>query len=95
MRLFILAALSMVLVAGSWEEVRAVASSSAQAPHTVVAVVREVDRLQKRLVLSNGTEVWATDVRQLDQLTEGSKVRIRIEVTGGRRTIYSIERLSP
>ena len=69
--------------------------STEQAPHWVVAEVREVDRVQNRLVLSDGSEVWATDVRQLDQLTEGTKVKVRIETRGGRRFIYSVERLSP
>lgn len=95
MRLFVVSALALVLVAGSGGVARAAGGHSEQAPHWVVTQVREVDRLQRRLVLSDGSEVWATDVRQLDQLTEGTKVRIRIEVTGGRRTIYSIERLSP
>ena len=70
-------------------------SSTELAPHWVVAEVREVDRIQKRLMLSDGSEVWATDVRQLDQLTEGTKVKVRIETRSGRRYIYSIEKLSP
>ena len=69
--------------------------STELAPHWVVAEVREVDRVQKRLVLSDGSEVWATDVRQLDQLTEGTKVKVRVETRSGRRFIYSIERVSP
>ena len=64
-------------------------------PNWVVADVREVDRIQKRLMLSDGSEVWATDVRQLDQLTEGTKVKVRIETRGGRGYIYSVEKLSP
>jgi hypothetical protein len=68
-------------------------SASDEPPHWVVSEVREVDRLQNRLVLTDGTEAWAIDPRQLDQLTEGSRVRVRIEITNGRRTIYSVERL--
>ncbi len=68
-------------------------SASEQPPHWVVSEVREVDRLQGRLVLANGLEAWATDPRQLDQLTEGSRVRLRFEITNGRCTIYSVERL--
>jgi len=44
-------------------------------------------------VLTDGKEVWATNPRQLDQLVEGVKVRLRYEITNGRRTIYSVERL--
>jgi hypothetical protein len=90
---FIAVALALALSVGCGPLAWAAGGSIEQAPHWLVTEVREVDRLQKRLVLSGGIEVWATDVRQLDQLTEGSKVRIRIEVSGGRRTIYSIERL--
>src|SRR5262245_24713595 len=67
--------------------------ASDEPPHWVVSEVREVDRLQGRLVLNDGKEVWATDPRQLDQLVEGMKVRVRYEITNGRRTIYSVERL--
>jgi hypothetical protein len=67
--------------------------ASDEPPHWVVSEVREVDRLQGRLVLTDGKEVWATDPRQLDQLVEGVKVRLRYEITNGRRTIYSVERL--
>ena len=67
--------------------------ASDEPPHWVVSEVREVDRLQGRLVLTDGKEVWATDPRQLDQLVEGLKVRLRYEITNGRRTIYSVERL--
>ena len=90
---FIAVALVLALVAGSGTMAWAGGGSTEQAPHWVVTEVREVDRLQKRLVLGDGAEVWATDVRQLDQLSEGTKVRIRIEMSGGRRTIYSIERV--
>jgi hypothetical protein len=90
---FIVAALVLALVAGSGTMAWAGRGNTEQAPHWVVTEVREVDRLQKRLVLSDGVEVWATDVRQLDQLTEGTKIKIRIEMSAGRRTIYSIERL--
>ena len=83
----------LALVPGSVTTARAAAGSTEQAPHWVVTEVRVVDRLQKRPVLSDGVEVWAADVRQLDQLTEGTKVKIRIEMSGGRRTIYSIERV--
>jgi hypothetical protein len=44
-------------------------------------------------VLTDGKEVWATNPRQLDQLVEGAKVRVRYEIFNGRRTIYSVERL--
>lgn len=68
-------------------------AASDEPPHWVVSEVREVDRLQGRLVLTDGKEVWATNPRQLDQLVEGSRVRLRFEITNGRRTIYSVERL--
>src|SRR5262245_7982252 len=88
------AALLVALVLGAFSPAWAAGGSSTeQAPHWVVAEVREVDRIQKRLMLSDGSEVWATDVRQLDQLTEGIKVKVRIETRGGRRYIYSIEKL--
>jgi hypothetical protein len=94
LRSAITAALVVSLVAGSWTVARAAGGGhSEQAPHWVVGQVRDVDRIQKRLVLTDGTEVWATDVRQLDQLAGGTKVKIRIEMAGGRRTIYSIELL--
>jgi len=84
----------VTLLAGSWSVARAAGGGhSEQAPHWVVGEVLDVDRIQNRLVLTDGTEVWATDLRQLDQLAAGTKIKIRIEMVGGRRTIYSIERL--
>ena len=68
--------------------------ASDEPPHWVVSEVREVDRLQGRLVLTDGKEVWATNPRQLDQLVEGAKVRVRYEIFNGRRMIYSVERLA-
>jgi hypothetical protein len=67
--------------------------ASDEPPHWVVSEVHEVDRLQGRRVLTDGKEVWTTDPRQLDQLLEGVTVRLRYEITDGRRTIYSVERL--
>jgi len=83
--------LALLLMSAPTMAGRGVASD--EPPHWVVSEVREVDRLQGRLVLTDGKEVWATNPRQLDQLVEGAKVRVRYEIFNGRRTIYSVERL--
>ena len=83
----------VMITASSSGAAQAAGGHNEQPPREEVALVREVDRTQKRLVLGNGIEVWATDARQLEQVEPGTKVRIRIEMSGGRRLIYSIERL--
>jgi hypothetical protein len=83
--------LTLLLMSAPAMASRGVASD--EPPHWVVSEVREVDRLQGRLVLTDGKEVWATNPQQLDQLVEGSKVRLRFEIFNGRRMIYSVERL--
>jgi hypothetical protein len=88
------AALLLALLLMSAPVIAGRGAASDEPPHWVVSEVREVDRLQGRLVLTDGKEVWATDPRQLDQLTEGSRVRVRFAITNGRRTIYSVERLA-
>jgi len=88
-----LVALFLVLLLMSAPAMAGLGWASDEPPHWVVSEVREVDRLQGRLVLTDGKEVWATDPRQLDHLVEGLKVRLRYEITNGRRTIYSVERL--
>lgn len=61
-------------------------------PVEVVGPVREVDRVQNRIVMQDrGLEVWATDSHQLDGLVEGHNVRLRFEQRSGKRTIYRIE----
>ena len=53
--------------------------------------VRLVDRTQGRLELTDGTLLWTSDVRQLDGLTNGMKLRVRFEQGRSHKQILSIE----
>ncbi len=57
----------------------------------VTVTLVAVDRRQMRLRLDNGVDVYATDVRYLDGLKPGDKVRVRYEVHSGRNLIVRIE----
>jgi len=50
-----------------------------------------VDRTQGRLELTDGTLLWASDVRQLDWLTNGMRLRVRFEQSRSHKQILSIE----
>src|SRR5262245_4051589 len=49
-----------------------------------------VDRTQGRLELTDGTLLWASDVRQLDWLTNGMRLRVRFEQRRSHKQILSI-----
>ena len=57
--------------------------------------VRDLDVKQRRVVLSNGTELWATDARALNDLREGMQVRAFYEERGGQKLIKRWEPKAP
>ena len=57
--------------------------------------VRDLDVTQRRVVLSNGTELWVTDPRTLNGLKEGMLVRAFYEERGGQKLIKRWEPKTP
>jgi hypothetical protein len=55
--------------------------------------VRLVNRTQGLLELTDGTLLWTPDVRQLEGLTDGMKLRVHFEDSFRRNRILSIERV--
>lgn len=65
-------------------------------PVEIVGEIREVDRMQGRVVMvERDLEVWATDRRQLDGLAPGQKVRLRYQQQDGKQIINSIVQVTP
>lgn len=57
--------------------------------------VRDLDVKQRRVVLSNGVELWVTDARALSGLKEGMLVRAFYEERGGQKLIKRWEPKAP
>ncbi len=69
----------------------AMGGSLALPPQEVVGQIRVVDRAGGRIVMEErNLEVFATDPRQLDGLSEGQKVRLWLQRQDGRQLIHSI-----
>jgi hypothetical protein len=87
-------ALIVFLLAGSCAYAApawAAGGNTTLSPQEVVGQIRELDRAGGRIVMEErNLEVFATDPRQLDELAEGQKVRLRFQQQDGRQLIYSI-----
>ncbi len=87
----------LVLLLAGWSAFPAAVSARSVVlpPQEIVGKILVVDRGQGRIVMEErGLEVWAADPRQLDGLTPGQKVRLRVQQQDGRQVIYSIAPLS-
>ena len=83
----------LVLLMAGWPAFPAAVSarSTVLPPQEIVGKILVVDRGQGRLLMEErGLEVWATDPHQLDGLTPGQKVRLRVQQQDGKQVIYSI-----
>jgi hypothetical protein len=58
---------------------------------TVESTVRDVDKTQQTVYLTDGTLLWTNDVKLLDQLAPGTAVRASFEDRAGRKFINRLE----
>ncbi|HEV8676025.1 MAG TPA: DUF1344 domain-containing protein [Methylomirabilota bacterium] len=53
--------------------------------------IQKVDQDQKMIVLEDGTQLWIGDGVSMDQLAEGTEVKVSYEEKDGKKWITSIE----
>ena len=58
---------------------------------TVESTVRDVNKTQQTVYLTDGTLLWTNDVKLLDQLAPGTAVRASFEDRAGRKFINRLE----
>jgi len=59
---------------------------------TVEGTVREINKTHHTVYLANGTMLWTNDMKLLDQLTPGTRIRAAFEDRGtGQKFINRLE----
>lgn len=54
--------------------------------------VHIIDAMERTVTLDNGTKVWIGEAVALDDLTEGTEVRVSYEERDGRNVATSVEK---
>lgn len=87
--MFVLATVAVPIVRTA--DAGAGAGGKSELPFAITARVREIDRSQAWVLLSDGTHLFALDAKQIEGIREGDTVQVSGEQRNGRKLILQIE----
>ena len=91
MRRAIVGALMLAVVAATTAETASAGGSTSELPFAITGQVREINQKQALVRLSDGTQLFALNARQLDGIREGAMVQVSGEERFGKKIILRIE----
>jgi len=91
MRAAIVSALSLIVLVAGLVATSGAGGGAGELPFNITGQVREIDAQQAQIILSDGTQLFASNPLQLQGIREGQTVQVSGEQREGKKIILRIE----